>query len=368
MLQANRGVPEFKRHSFYENRAFIPPSSSASASGTDISLTIADLKPDDFGKYKPEVTFADATGFKPLKNLFLVLEEAHGPAAVRIAGNRPIRADSLLMLKCEAEAVNPMPSVEWFRNGVKVDATTPTQLRNSTTDPANNRKSMDVFSEYTLVPSAAQNGDEVECRVGNPIIDGVVKTVFEVLNVTFPPTTPRIQLEHEHLDWIVANKDQLVVGCDFSSSSSSSSEGGGGGGAIGNPPAELALIRDGDVVLTKASTADVESRRVEFKTQVDREDDSASFKCVAKNSIGETESESRTIRVAYGPTSVRLNASATTLKAGETVQLTCRVEGTSPKPIIQWLKDGEIFQNGASNSIPEEEVSVGERERERERE
>ena len=260
---------------------------------------------------------------------------------VRIVGNRPIRSDSLLILKCEAEVVNPMPSVEWYHGGVKVNAST--QQRNATVDPGTNRKKMDVVSEYNLVPSALQNGDEVECRVSNPIINGVEKSVSEVLNVTFPPTTPRITLRHKHPDWIFANEDQLVVECDLSD------------GAVGNPPAELALIRDGDVVLTKAS-AD-EKKKIHFKTLVDRVDDAATFKCVAKNSIGETESESRRIRVAYGPTSVKINASDTTVKAGESVSLKCSVEGTSPPPIIQWLKDGTLFQTGAaSNAIPEDEV------------
>lgn len=307
-------------------------------------MTISNLESEDFGEYEIEITYARGLNFEKPKRVFpVILEEAHGPAVVRIVGNRPIRSDSLLILKCEAEVVNPMPSIEWYHGGVKVDATSSTQRRNATVDPATNRKKMDVVSEYNLVPSALQNGDSVECRVSNPIINGVEKSVSEVLNVTFPPTTPRIQLLHKHPDWIVANEDQLVVECDLSD------------GAVGNPPAELALIRDGDVVLTKAS-AD-EKRRIQFKTLVDRVDDSATFKCVAKNSIGETESESRRIRVAFGPTTVNATASATTVKAGEVVSLKCSVEGTSPAPIIQWLKDGALLQSGAaSNSIPEDEV------------
>ena len=120
------------------------------------------------------------------------------------------------------------------------------------------------------------------------------------------------------------------------------------------------MVRDG-VKLKSGSEEGEDARFIEFKTQVDREDDNAEFQCVARSTIGETESERRRIRVAYGPNSVVVTASATSLKAGETVTLACEVEETSPEPVIQWLKDGEIFQSavGGNNAIDENEVRGG---------
>ena len=239
-----------------------------------------------------------------------------------------------------------MPAIRWFLNGAVVNLTTsPVEdpRRNITTrDPSTGRKQLDAVLEYNSTPTSTQNGDRVECRVRNPIDGAEEKSTSVILNVTFPPTSPRIQLVHANRDWIVAAVDRLQVSCELSDD-----------GAVGNPPAELALYRDGFEL--KASVGET---KVEYVTLVAREDDGVAFHCQAKNSIGVAESEKKRIRVAYGPSAVSVNVSASKVKAGETVTLHCAVEGTSPPPIIQWLKDGEIFQTGsASNAIPEDQVS-----------
>ena len=78
-------------------------------------MTIDNLVAGDFGSYKIEIMYARGNDFQLPKAEYPVLEEAHGPRSIAIEGNRPIRADSLLILKCRAEAVNPEPVISWFR-------------------------------------------------------------------------------------------------------------------------------------------------------------------------------------------------------------------------------------------------------------
>ncbi|GMT31155.1 hypothetical protein PFISCL1PPCAC_22452 [Pristionchus fissidentatus] len=272
-------------------------------------LIIRDPVESDHGQYECRATSAAGVASD-----FATAKVAKAPS-VRIEQSKKMigRGDNLT-LECIVESGEPAPSILWFRN---------------------NREVMQSSHEYVKIEgnrlhiSGAQDADagSYSCVAENMAgrdIEVVKVQVGSIPSIVPSPEISRIGIER-----------QGTIPCR----------------AIGHPPPKVSWKRDG-VDITELD----DDTRGRYLVLVDGSllinnatlEDQTRFTCVAKNDYGEQARTTTVIITGLVSPVLGQVPPEEQLIEGEDLRLSCIVVLGTPKPDIQWFKDGKVVEETSS--------------------
>ncbi|XP_066174541.1 sialoadhesin [Sylvia atricapilla] len=210
-----------------------------------------------------------------------------------------------------------VPNVTWYHNGQRVTMGSATSLE--------------------LRPVLSRDAGLYRCQAGTA--GGSRSSPDILLDVLYPPRDPLLEV------FLEAQRGSLAI---FQCSVAS------------NPPAQLALLRDRQLVATSAGgtsprvtvTAVPNSLRVEMREVTPTDD--GSYQCTATNAHGSAE---RRLYLRVQATRVLISPSSEVLE-GDNVFLTCQVAGEPlGDTVYSWYKDSKWLQEGPDSVLVLSRVS-----------
>uniref|UniRef100_A0A4W3JWV4 Hemicentin 1 n=1 Tax=Callorhinchus milii TaxID=7868 RepID=A0A4W3JWV4_CALMI len=271
--------------------------------GRTVQLLRAKLS--DGGKY---ICIAINQAGQAEKQIFLTI---YVPPTIKDhTGDSPevisVRAGSTLTLKCESNAVPP-PVITWYKNGRTASASAKLRI---------------LANGQMLEISGVEVSDtgQYVCKATN--VAGQADKSFH-LNIHVPPSIEGPA--QETINEVISNP--VTFACD----------------ATGIPPPTLTWLKSGRAI-ANAGSLEMHILSGGSKLQIARsqQSDTGTYTCVASNVEG-TARKNYLLTIQVPPNILGSEMpSEVSVAVGENVKLICAAQGT-PKPQVQWLKDGKPF-------------------------
>ncbi|KAM4550779.1 PVR cell adhesion molecule related 2 like isoform 3-T3 [Fundulus diaphanus] len=157
------------------------------------SIRINNLRMSDAGRYTCEYATYPSGNEQGTTTLIMLAKPKNSARAVTVqAGSR-----SVAVARCEAADGKPAATIQWLSS---------VGGNHSTTISNGSDGTVTVRSEYRLVPTAADNGREVICRVEQRTQDRPWTEVLR-LSVEYPPT---VTIEGYDNNWYVGRSDAVL--------------------------------------------------------------------------------------------------------------------------------------------------------------
>uniref|UniRef100_A0A8C3Y130 Sialic acid binding Ig like lectin 1 n=1 Tax=Catharus ustulatus TaxID=91951 RepID=A0A8C3Y130_CATUS len=224
---------------------------------------------------------------------------------------RVLEGDNATLTCHLSSGSSAVPNVTWYHNGQQVTQGSATSL--------------------LLRPVASRDAGLYRCRASTA--GGSRSSPDVLLDVLYPPRDPLLTA------FLEAERGSLAI---FQCSVAS------------NPPAQLALLRDQELVATSAGgsssrvtvSAVPNSLRVEIREVTPADD--GSYRCTATNAHGSAE---RRLQLRVQATRVLISPSSEVLE-GDNVSLKCQVAGEPPgDTVYSWYKDSRWLQEGPDSVL-----------------
>uniref|UniRef100_A0AAY4CU38 Ig-like domain-containing protein n=1 Tax=Denticeps clupeoides TaxID=299321 RepID=A0AAY4CU38_9TELE len=216
------------------------------------SIEISDMKMSDAGKYTCEfATYPSGNEQATTSVVMLANPKNSGTPVTVTAGSAPV-----VVATCEAAQGKPAATINWVSSA----SGTP-----NTTSKAEPDGTVTVRSEYRMVPTAADNGQDISCEITQRTQDK--PQVFPMkLSVEYPPV---VKIEGYDDNWYKGRTDAGLT-CQ----------------ADANPKADVTWrVASGEV----PATVQLDGSRLMVK-KVD-DNTNTTFVCEAKNKLGSTKAE-----------------------------------------------------------------------------
>ncbi|XP_052121607.1 peroxidasin [Frankliniella occidentalis] len=218
--------------------------------------------------------------------------------------------------KCQAEG-DPQPRIVWLKEGQEeMNPGEPGYEFMSDGTLMVEAPSMDPVGAYACVAKSAMG--EAKSRVARL----VTNKRRERPDISRPPR-----------DWQVAPGDTVTLDCR----------------AVGTPPPLVSWTHNGRPVAHSPRSL-IATDGTLVLTGL-RADEAGEYRCTASNAVGSTSASARvtineTITIPRVAPRISSRPDNLTVKAGGTVLLRCRVDG-SPRPSVAWFKDGRTVTAGS---------------------
>ncbi|KAL8624534.1 hypothetical protein ACOMHN_005836 [Nucella lapillus] len=291
----------------------------------EFNLMIANTQLNDDAEYQCQVTPGGPTHPRLTASAYLTVLVPCDPPVIQGYQNGstvevPFTRRSLELV-CEARNGRPPALIEWHRNGENIV----NNVAYETEPVSAGDKRTNARSTLTLtLQGNSENDATYSCQAKNSAVMGTALTTVVTISILYPPGAPVITGYRN--SQAVRTNGTVILSC--------SSTGG-------NPLGTVVWYR-GDQRVDSSFTSGGNRAVNEYAFRARAVDNGVDYRCQVTNLVTTTPlTTSFTLTVHFPPQSVTISgAGRRSLRAGDTIRLTCITTNSNPRAAVTWFARG----------------------------